>query len=73
MRNRTGLAVETPLLTTRERIEMLYLATLSRPPTPDEMSRLLQFVGRVGSEREPERLADVFWMLLNTAEFRVNH
>ncbi len=66
-------AVETPLLTTAQRIEMLYLATLSRPPSGRESERLLQYVADVESTREGERLADVFWVLLNSAEFRLNH
>ncbi len=66
-------AVETPFLKTPERIEVLYLATLNRPPTPQELQRLTDYVKKTGPSREPERLADVFWMLMNTAEFRLNH
>jgi hypothetical protein len=66
-------AVETPLLTTEQRIEMLYLATLSRPPSVRERDRVLQYVADVESTREAERLADIFWVLLNSAEFRLNH
>jgi hypothetical protein len=65
--------VETPFLKTHERIEILYLTTLSRLPTPREQERLLQYVGQAEPAREPERLGDIFWMLLNTAEFRLNH
>jgi hypothetical protein len=66
-------AAETPHLTTAQRIEILYLATLSRPPSARESERLLQYVADVESTREPERLADIFWVLLNSAEFRLNH
>ena len=65
--------LETPGLTLPERIESLYLATLSRRPSDEEMSRMLRFVGAPESPRRAERLADVFWVLLNSAEFRLNH
>ena len=65
--------VETPGLTLRERIESFYLATLSRQPTKEEMARMLRFVGQAEASRTTERLADVFWVLLNSAEFRLNH
>jgi hypothetical protein len=62
--------VEAPFLTTEERIETLYLAALARKPNAKELSRALQFV-RKGSNKEA--LADVFWALLNSPEFIVNH
>jgi hypothetical protein len=52
---------------------MLYLATLGRLPTAPERERLLRYVAAAAPTREPERLADIFWMLLNSAEFRLNH
>jgi hypothetical protein len=64
--------VETPGLTLAERIETLYLASLSRRPTDEEMERMLRFVRRV-PDAQTDRLADVFWVLLNAAEFRLNH
>jgi hypothetical protein len=64
---------QTPRMTLAGRIEALYLATLSRKPTAKERERLERYVRKVGSAREAERLADVFWMLLNCAEFRLNH
>ncbi len=64
---------QTPGMTRAQRIEALYLATLSRKPTAAERERIERFVAGVDSKREAERLADVFWMLLNSAEFRLNH
>jgi hypothetical protein len=63
----------TPGLTSAQRLEALYLATLARKPTEKERKRLLEHLARAKPEREAERLADVFWMLLNSAEFRLNH
>jgi len=64
--------VQTPLMDTAQRIEALYLATLSRKPRPEERERLLRYVAKAEGQ-EPARLADIFWMLLNSAEFRLNH
>ena len=33
----------------------------------------MAFVEGGGTDRRADRLADVFWVLLNTAEFRLNH
>jgi hypothetical protein len=63
---------QTPHMTTDTKIEALYLATLSRQPTAAESQRLRDYVA-VPADREAERLADVFWTLLNCVEFRVNH
>ncbi|MGL4551619.1 MAG: DUF1549 and DUF1553 domain-containing protein, partial [Gemmataceae bacterium] len=60
----------TPGLTLDERVEALHVATLSRKPKPHEADRLREYAAGTGPEAE--RLADVFWMLLNRAEFRVN-
>jgi len=68
--------VETPFVTTAERIETLYLATLSRKPEAKELRRAVQFVNDAGKRRKgsgKEALADVFWALLNSPEFIVNH
>ena len=49
----------------------LFLVTLSRPPTPAEAKRLTAHV-EAGPDRR-RALADVFWALLNSTEFAVNH
>jgi hypothetical protein len=52
-------------------IEELYLRALSRPPTKDEQSKLIGFLGE-GKDREAV-LNDIFWSLLNAKEFVFNH
>jgi hypothetical protein len=64
---------QTPGMTLAQRIEALYLATLSRKPRAEEFQRLERYVHMAPGDREAERLADIFWTLLNTAEFRMNH
>jgi hypothetical protein len=71
-RSRTLTALlDLPLLDTAGRVEALYLSTLSRPPRADERKRMLAFIAKAGGEAEA--LADVFWVLLNSAEFKLNH
>jgi hypothetical protein len=66
-------------MNTKERIETLYLATLSRRPRLAEMDRATRFVDdavkNAGGSQEAygNALADVFWALLNSSEFSLNH
>jgi hypothetical protein len=56
------------------RVETLYLATLSRPPRPDEAERLVKYVDECATERSSRKaLADLLWALLNSGEFILNH
>jgi hypothetical protein len=71
---------EAPYLDTPGKVEALYLAALSRPPSAKERSRVLAYVSRASdsskgdaAKRQKEALADVFWVLLNSAEFYFNH
>ena len=62
-----------PGMTTTNRIEALFLAALSRPPSALELDRFSRFVQEAGASKPSERLADVFWILLNSSEFRFIH
>lgn len=65
---------EAPFLNTEEKIKTLYLATLTRFPREEELARLSQYVSRGGvNNNERTALADVFWALLNSSEFILNH
>jgi hypothetical protein len=66
-------ACETPGIDTAGRVEALYVAALSRKPSDKERGRMVRHVDEAGPDRWAERLADVFWVLLNSAEFRLNH
>jgi len=63
-------AVRSPFLDLPGRLEILFLATLSRPPRPEEAARFLAFIQRGEIDLG---LADTFWVLLNSAEFISNH
>jgi hypothetical protein len=69
-----GAIVKAPYLTTAERIETLYLATLTRRPRADELALVIPFVERKKTQDEQAKaLADLFWAILNGPEFHVNH
>lgn len=54
-------------------IERLYLATLSRRPTPAEMERSVRYVREQGSGDVRKAHSDLLWALLNCSEFALNH
>jgi len=65
---------DAPFLSTHEKVETLYLAVLSRRPKSDEARELTAYVDSGGPRRDPaQALSDVFWALLNSPEFNVNH
>ena len=53
-----------------QRIEELYLVTLSRKPRPKETQRLLDYTK---TRENKEALRDILWSLLNSTEFVLNH
>jgi hypothetical protein len=52
-------------------VEDLYLATLSRPPRPDEAARSRQWL--TGAKSPKDGAADLLWVLVNSREFLFNH
>lgn len=67
-------SLEAPFFSDEQRIEILYLATLSRRPSQAEWNVLRQHVaGRAQGVSVQEPLADILWALLNSAEFTMNH
>ncbi len=73
-RNRTLATIAEQRTSTARKIETLYLVTLSRKPRPEESTRLVKYVesgGPTGDSRKA--ITDVFWALLNSSEFVLNH
>ncbi len=62
--------VAAPFLDTSSRLDTLFLASLGRHATSEETAR---FTAYIATGPEDKRLADVFWALLNSAEFALNH
>lgn len=81
--NRLAVVLMAPNLnSTAKKVEWLYLAAFARRPTEKESARIDTFIedriAGVENERDRQRryqeaLADVFWALLNSAEFMLNH
>jgi hypothetical protein len=65
---------DAPFLDTDKRIEAVFLAALTRKPTPAEREKYASYVERGGPTGDKQKaLADVFWVLLNSTEFLFNH
>lgn len=63
---------ECPLLDTPGKVEALYLAALGRGPRSDESAKLVKYVDEALPDSS-KALANVFWALLNSSEFVLNH
>jgi hypothetical protein len=62
--------LDAPFLNAEAKLETLYLATLSRRPSPREQEFLLAHVRKQTDERrQQEAFAEIFWGLLNSPEF----
>ena len=72
--NLLSSVIEAPFFDTAQRIEALFLATVTRSPRADELKKLSAYVDKAGSSEDSKKaLADVFWALLNSSEFAFNH
>jgi hypothetical protein len=66
--------IDAPFLDNAGRIEALYLAAFSRKPRAEEAERMLKYVQCGDAKKDPRKaLTDVFWALLNSSEFMLNH
>jgi hypothetical protein len=73
-KNRTLATLAEQRTSTARKVESLYLVVLSRKPRPEESERFVKFVDAGGAAGDPKKaLADVFWVLLNSPEFILNH
>ena len=65
---------DSPFFTDEDRIEILYLSTLTRKPTPAEHDRAKKFLAdRRKADSQGQELGDLLWVLLNSSEFLLNH
>ncbi len=56
----------------RTAVETAYLAVLTRRPSPEELRHFTERL-RSGTGKRAERMADLYWTLLNSTEFSWNH
>ena len=54
-------------------IEVAYLATLTRRPTPKEEEHFEKRLADKSGPKKAEALEDLYWTLLNSTEFAWNH
>ena len=62
-----------PLFNDDQRVETLFLATLSRLPTTDERTKFTSYLSSRPEAERNKALSDILWALLNSAEFGLNH
>jgi hypothetical protein len=68
------VSLEAPFFTDRERVETLFLATLSHEPSPEMREKFEAYVSsHESADAKRKALGDVLWALLNSAEFAMNH
>jgi hypothetical protein len=73
-KNRTLATLAEQRTSTDRKIESLYLVVLSRKPRAEERERFVKYVDKGGPAGDSKKaLADVFWVLLNSPEFLLNH
>jgi hypothetical protein len=69
-----GAVAGAEFLSPEERIDALFLATLTRHASEDERRVFVEGLRSTAIGRDPAApLGDAFWALLNSAEFNVNH
>jgi hypothetical protein len=75
--NKSLETIATAPTTTARRVETLYLMVLSRMPRPEETAKLVAYIDRAGQNggqaQTTQAVADIYWALLNSSEFMLNH
>jgi hypothetical protein len=66
-------ALQAPFFTDDDRLRALFLATFSRQPADEELSLCRQQVAKYAESDRSKAYGDVLWVLLNSAEFALNH
>ena len=63
-----------PFFSDEQRVETLFLATLSRQPTDSDRALMLPYVKTAQKKEEKQQaLGNILWALLNSGEFTMNH
>lgn len=67
-------SLSAPFFNDAMRIEKLFIAVLTRKPTAEEKKRYEEFFGnQPDAVNKNDLLGDVLWVLINSAEFTMNH
>ena len=59
--------------TTKDRLDRIYLMVLSRKPTTKEITYFERYMKRSLYNDKKLAYEDLYWVLLNSAEFALNH
>lgn len=63
-----------PLMTNDEKLDTLFVAAFSRRPTDSERATFGKFITDGGTTGDAKSaMADIFWAMLNSSEFLLNH
>lgn len=66
--------VDFPLMADDEKLDTLFIAALSRGPTESERAAFGKYIADGGTAGNAAgAMADIFWALLNSSEFLLNH
>jgi hypothetical protein len=60
-------------LTSRQMVERVYLAALSRQPGPEETKKLVALIDEAPEDERRLAVEDLFWAVLTSREFVFNH
>lgn len=63
-------ALAAPFLDNEQRLEILFLGSLTREPTAAERTT---FLAHLADQNDPAAIQDILWSLVNCAEYRLNH
>ena len=67
-------SIEAPFFDDRQRLDVLFLATLSRYPNESELAHCQMHLDSSANDTaRRQTLSDILWALLNSAEFTLNH
>jgi hypothetical protein len=67
-------ALNAPFLTDTQRVDTLFLATLTRYPTPAERQALQDYLAEQDTlDAKRQILGDALWAIVNSAEYTMNH
>lgn len=66
-------SLSAPFFDDQMRIEKLFISALSRKPTEQEQERYEKLFEELPTEAKSDLLGDVLWVLINSAEFTMNH
>jgi hypothetical protein len=68
------VAVESPFLNDRSRVELLYISMLSRMPADEESAPLQQVLSTaISTDDLRVSVSDICWAMINSVEFNTNH